>query len=328
MSIESIRTLLDRVRQNGVLKLYGVDHIQNRSGDCYACYDLVLEPESLLSEYFGRVCEGKLKQRLDSAEGIVDYVGEFSASYIEHFSIEQDSGSLVGTNSDNKDDSVQIPIQGQMAKLRSAIRDSADSHESPEHMAQIKAFLLVATYPNDFGDTENAYFVTVRSPFTAMRHRFFYSDGAYREDRSTCLSLIEHFDFILFKEQCYAFTDKIEPFFSLQRTFKKKCAESVDYIIKCNIVSDADRFQAYANHGYSPRKFLGFRKDMLERMTKSRAYRRQVCTLFGIALTSTGEIDTTDDNSSAHFIKLICGRGKQDPFDDSACEVPFSLPWS
>lgn len=326
MSIQAIRTLLEAMEQHGSFKLFGVNHVSNTAEDRYECFDLVLEPNSLLSGYFGRVSHGKLHRRLESAERIIDYVGEFSASNIERLSLEYGPGNHDPIAKESIYP-VESPIQEQVNKLYQAVLNSADAHNAPELSEQMKAFMLVATCPNGNGEVDTAYFVTVRSPFVAMRHRFFYCDGAYREDNGSCIYLIEHFDFILYKQTCYAFTDKIEPFFSLDRTFKKKCDESVEYVTACGIVSDVAQFRAYATSGYSPRKFLGFRRSLASRMTEDLGYRRRICDRFGIKMTPAGEIDTSDNDASDRFIRLVCGRGAQDPLDESACAVPSVSPW-
>ena len=311
MSIEKIQTLLRNMNQRGAFKLYGITHVQNRKEDYYQSCDLLLEPNTLLSEFFRRVCEGRMKKQIDAAEGTTEYMGEFSASYIEKFSVDNDE-SL---------------IYKQVEKLKDAIGHSADTHRAPELSSQMKAFVLVGICPDENGEDEAAYFGTVRAPFLNMRHRFFYSDGAYRESTGSCLALAEHFDFIISRGICYAFTDKAESFFSLERSFRKKCDESVKYILDKNIVSDSERFQSYATKGLGPRKFLGFRSDLVDRLSKEAEFRGEICARFGIKLTAEGGIDTSDDGTSDRLIRLICGRGAQDVLDQSACAVPSVHPW-
>lgn len=323
MSIQIIRALLQRMEQNGSFNLYGIDHIQNSREDYYTCCDLVLEPSTLLSDYFTRVCHGKLAQQLEHASGVTAYIGEFSASYIERLSLEQEPES-----SDGEAAAGPPSVHEQAEKLYHAIRHSADGCMAPELSKKMKAFLLAGTCPDGHGGTDTAHFVAVRSPFLAMRHRLFYSDGAYREDNSHCLSLTERFDFILYKKSCYAFSDKAESFFSLERTFKRKCTEAVHYLTESSLVSDAERFQSFASHGRYPRLFLGFRPAFAKRLSEEHAFKASVCDRFKIKLTKTGKIDTSDDDTTSRFIKLICGRGAQDALDQSACEVPSVHPWN
>ena len=167
--------------------------------------------------------------------------------------------------------------------------------------------------------------VFMNNPVKVLRNKFLKIRDRYTEytNKAICLSL--SISMIIIDDTIYCFNNSYERFFNLERKYKAVCDASIEDIKDIDIVTDIEMFSSVASSGHNPRKFLSFNKNSLEKL-KNRDIRNKISKQFQIPLKGD-KFDTTTESAADRLIKLLCGKGKLDPFDNEPVEVAAAKAW-
>lgn len=167
--------------------------------------------------------------------------------------------------------------------------------------------------------------ISIKSPFVSLKHKFFASDGVFKEISDKVLSLSTTIDVVIISGVVYFLTLDGEKLFNMDRAYKKCGEEKVKDIIKNGLVSDDKLFSSEAMKGFNPRRLVSLNKNHLNKLTNINN-RKNIAKKFNIPMVNdkfdVGKSDTTDK-----LIKVLCDRGMVDPFDNDAMEVAGSKKW-
>ena len=111
----------------------------------------------------------------------------------------------------------------------------------------------------------------------------------------------------------------------MERAYKKICQEKVEVIKDIGIVTDIEAFIGVAISGHNPRKFISFNNERIESL-KDDKMKSIISKQFRIPLID-GKFDTSNNDASEKLIKLLCGKGKIDPFNNKPVEVAGAKEW-
>lgn len=167
--------------------------------------------------------------------------------------------------------------------------------------------------------------ISIKSPFVFLKHKFFASDGTFKEISGKVLSLSTTIDVVIIDDVVFLLTLDGEKLFNMKRAYKISGKEKVDDIIKKDLVSDGKLFSSEAMKGVNPRRLVSLNKDHLNKLTNINN-RKNIAQKFNIPM--VGDVfDTAKSDTTDKLIKVLCDRGMVDPFDNDAMEVAGSKKW-
>ena len=167
--------------------------------------------------------------------------------------------------------------------------------------------------------------ISIKSPFVSLKHKFFASDGTFKEISGKVLSLSTTIDVVIIDDVVYFLTLDGEKLFNMERAYKISGGKKVDDIIKKDLVSDDKLFSSEAMKGVNPRRLVSLNKSHLNKLTDINN-RKNIAKKFNIPM--EGDVfDTTKSDTTDKLIKVLCDRGMVDPFDNDAMEVAGSKKW-
>ena len=170
--------------------------------------------------------------------------------------------------------------------------------------------------------------ISVRNPVKILKNKFIKRNGRYKEITDKVIDLKISIDILIWKNTIYFFNDSGEKFLDIERAYKKVCNEKISEIEKYDIISDIESFRNIAEHGHNPKKFVSFNQENLEKLNDINT-RRNIAEKFNIELDVNNgyKFDTTKKEDAEKLIKVLCGKGKIDPFNEKAVEVYGSKEW-
>lgn len=221
----------------------------------------------------------------------------------------------------------KIPVTSELVKDNyELLIDSLASPEREEELVKNKydCYILKGVLETE-NDDVSVKIVFMNNPIKVLKNSFWKIRDKYTEytEKVICLSL--SISMIIVDGQIYCFNNSCERFFNMERKFKAVCLESVESIKSIDIVSDIDMFSAVACSGHNPKRFLSFNKKCLEQL-KNKDIRNKISKKFQIPLNGD-KFDTTSEKAAEKLIKLLCGKGKLDPFDNKPVEVASAKEW-
>ena len=167
--------------------------------------------------------------------------------------------------------------------------------------------------------------IFMSNPIKVLKNKFFKINGKYKEISGEVLGLKSDIDMISYGDKIYFFNNTGEKLFNMERAYRKICQKEVEGIKSIGIVTDIEAFMGVAVSGHNPRKFISFNKENVE-LLKDNKIKKRISERFKIPLVD-GKFDTSSNKSSEKLIKLLCGKGKIDPFNDNPVEVSSSKEW-
>ena len=168
-------------------------------------------------------------------------------------------------------------------------------------------------------------FIFMNNPIKVLKNKFIKIKEKYKEITNTIIGLSLSIDMIIYGDKIYFFNNSGEKLFNMQRAYRTICQKKLEEIENMEIVSDIEAFINVANSGHKPRKFISFNKENLE-LLKDNKMKNSIATKFNIPLVN-GKFDTSNNRVSEKLIKLLCGKGKVDPFNNKPVEVAGSKEW-
>lgn len=117
----------------------------------------------------------------------------------------------------------------------------------------------------------------------------------------------------------YAFNQKFEGIFRIEKTLHRLKMQAVEQIMDTAAFSDAEQVQTFMSRYTSPKTFLTLRVQRVEKL-RSSAGREEIAKLLGL---KTGEtkIVIDDQEQTNQLIKYLCYKIFQDKETDKLIEV-------
>jgi len=163
------------------------------------------------------------------------------------------------------------------------------------------------------------------NPIKILRNKYIKINDKYTEITNKVISLKLSIDMLVWNDKIFFFNNSGERLFNMERTYKIICQKHINEIVDNAIISDIESFKMIANSGYNPRRFISFNKENLE-MLKDNIMKNNIASHFGIPLVD-GKFDTANPEVSEKLIKLLCDKGKLDPFNNKPVEVAGAKEW-
>ena len=184
---------------------------------------------------------------------------------------------------------------------------------------------VLKTSIDNAGEDVPIKLIFMNNPIKVLKNRFIKINRKYEEITSEVIGLALNIDMIFFGDKIYFFNNTGEKLFNMERAYRKICQKEVEEIQSIGIVTDIESFMGVATSGHNPRKFISFNKENLK-LLKDNKIKNRISKQFGIPLVD-GKFDTSNTKSSENLIKVLCGKGKIDPFNDNPVEVLGSKEW-
>ena len=213
-------------------------------------------------------------------------------------------------------------VQEQFNKLKQSI-------SNPDAESNIYDFTSAYLFYGDIEINNNSsrvIFISVKTPFSSFKNKFFYDNGEIAEYQEKILTLKNSIEILIFDNFIYFISLNGEKFFDMERTYKKICSERIEEVMESGTISDNQTFKITAEKGHYPRYFLSFNKKRLELLSEAEG-RKKIASKFSIELSKDGKIDTTKIENAEKIIKLLCNKGMFDPFEEIAVEVDGARNW-
>lgn len=126
-------------------------------------------------------------------------------------------------------------------------------------------------------------------------------------------------DFIVVGKTMYAFNQKFEGFFRIEKTLHRLKMQAVEQIMDTAAFSDAEQVQIFMSRYTSPKTFLTLRVQRVEKL-RSSAGREEIAKLLGFKTDET-KIVIDDQEQTNQLIKYLCYKIFQDKETDKLIEV-------
>lgn len=169
--------------------------------------------------------------------------------------------------------------------------------------------------------------ISMQKPITTLQHKFWQQAGSYSEISGDIISLRLSIDVMIVGEDIYFFKLAAgEKLFNMPRAYKEACHKYVLQIKTADIVSDFGSFQAVAESGHNPRRFISFNESYLSSLNNANT-RKKIANKFSIPITNS-KFDTSISEISEKLIKILCNKGMLNPFNNEPCEVMGTKRWN
>lgn len=126
-------------------------------------------------------------------------------------------------------------------------------------------------------------------------------------------------DFIVIGKTMYAFNQKFEGIFRIEKTLHRLKMQAVEQIMDTAAFSDAEKVQTFMSRYTSPKTFLTLKIQRVEKL-KSSAGRDEIAKLLGLKTDET-KIVIDDQEQTNQLIKYLCYKIFQDKETDKLIEV-------
>ena len=170
-------------------------------------------------------------------------------------------------------------------------------------------------------------FISMQSPVTTLKNRFYPSNGKFTEISDKVLTLRNSIDVIIYRENVYMLNLAGEKLFDMERAYQKICKSKVALIQEKNIIEGFDTFKKCATTGHNPRKFVLFNDTYLNKLEDEKN-REKIAQKFNIKLTDNRNLfEASEEGVPDKIVKLLCQKGMVVPFDDSPMEDSGTRKW-
>lgn len=260
-------------------------------------------------------------------EGILKAVKEIISRYIDG------EKSNVYTTIEDYDSSIISNVVYKMDITNDIIKDAyelfinalADPDiETDPTKKEYVGYVLKTSVEKD-GEDIPIKLIFMNNPIKVIKNKFIKINGRYKEISGEVLGLKLDVDMISFGDKIYFFNNSGEKLFNMERAYKKICQDKVEVIKDIGIASDIETFIEVASSGHNPRRFITFNNERMEAL-KDDKMKNIIANHFRIPLID-GKFDTSKNDTSEKLIKLLCGKGEIDPFNNKPVEVAGAKEW-
>lgn len=224
----------------------------------------------------------------------------------------------------DKGEAFEISVKDRKVKASYDAFMEALSHAAIEHKAEDEN--PNATVIKGISeDGREVYLISARTPLMQLRHRFMKADHVYKAIKNPVLTLPTKLDVVIVDDTMFFLTIAGAQMFVSDSICRKIAEEKVEAIKQVKFVTGLEHFEEVAFRGSNVRRFLGYNEQRMKKL-KELQCRKKIAGKFGIK-TKNSKLDLSDPADAERFIKVVCNRGMEDPFDGKAVEVSSSKPW-
>ena len=279
-----------------------IGHAEENGEISYAAHSLSIRPHDDLIAYLKEVGTG--------------YVGNKKPIISDEFDVKPYDGTVL-------DENEAFVISGKDGRVKKCFRDFTDmwAMESVEHGAESISPNATAICDEDRGQV----FLSVRNPFSILKHKFWCADSDYKKIPGKVLTLSTKMDAVIIGETLYFLTIAGAQAFVSESICKNVAKDKVDALAKLEYISGAENLAAVSLTGLNPRRYLGYNEGSVAEL-RNATKRRDIAKTFGIKY-ANGKFDLSKKGDAERFIKVICNRGMVDPFTEGPVEVTSSKVW-
>ena len=244
------------------------------------------------------------------------YVGDKKPIISDEFEVKPYDGTVL-------EDNEAFVISGKDERVKKCFTDFTDmwATESVEHGAE--SIRPNATAICD--DGRGLVFLSVRNPFSVLKHKFWCGDSDYKKIAGKVLTLSTKMDAVIIGEKLYFLTIAGAQTFVPESICKKVAKDRAEIIATLEYVAGAENLAAVSMTGLNPRRYLGYNEGRVAELGNA-TKRREIAKTFGIKYVK-GKFDLNEKGDAERFIKVICNRGMVDPFTEGPVEVSSSKTW-
>ena len=308
MSIEEVKSIFASLPKCSTWSIQLLRINNSKQNDtAYVGREVVLSPKETLTDFVSEISSkyvSGVKAVMNSFTDIIEYDG----STMEHTIYKLDKGNQL--------------ISKEYNTLIKALA-KPDTEVDPFKF-DAKAYVLRGSIEFD-GVEKSVKLISMQNPVTILKHKFMRSEGTFKEIKGKIITLRTSIDVVISEATVYMLSLSGENLFNMERAYKNICADKIQTIKECDIVTDFKSFKAIAGKGHNPRKFVSFNEKHLQKLIKVEN-RRRIAEKFSIPMDGD-KFNTTEPEVTDKLVKLLCDRGMVDPFDDSPKEVSGSKKW-
>ena len=303
--VEEVKRLFEKMDSNGTwtIKLIRI-HSSNREGTNYNCREIGFSSKEVLVDHIEAL---KNKYLMGSKATLQKY------NELRLYDGTTDSQVIYWLNKTSE------LIADTYSKLIESMANA--DQESDPLKEKYSAYVL-----NGFVDEKPIYLFSMQCPFVNMQRKHIWDKSTFRPIDKPILSLRLNADVIMYDEKVYFLSMAGENLFNMERAYKATCSYCVNDIVASGIITDIECFKNTAMSGSNPRRFVSYNSSHLERL-KNKKTRERIAKKFDIPVKDSF-FDSEQDGASEKIVKLLCGTGMVDPFDDIPMEVAGSKNWS
>lgn len=308
MSISKIKSVFENVATCDAWSLQLLQIKKSkRNGTTYCGREITLSPEGTLTNFLTEISDRYCSQE-KGLEKMFESVTDYDGSIVDK--------TIYKLTTDNELISTEYP------SFVEAI-GNPDSEVDPLEFST-QAYLLKGVI-SICGEELSIKMISMQNPVTSLKHKFLCAYGTFTEISDKVISLRTAIDVVIIENTVYMLTLAGENLFNMERAYKSVCEKQTTNIIDSNIINDAEAFSSIASCGHNPRKFVSFNESHLQKLKNTNS-RKKMSKKFSIPLDGD-KFDMSQPGAADKLVKLLCGRGMVDPFDDNPMEVSSSKKW-
>lgn len=157
---------------------------------------------------------------------------------------------------------------------------------------------------------ESVSFIKVANPITSLKSNKSITFIPTVEDKLDLMTddlcrLYLTADCMIIRDSLYAFNNKFEDLFNLEKTMAKLKMNIIEKIMCVEIFSDCEAFTTLAKQYKSSRTFLTFNKERFERI-KKQDNRKRIADMLEIQLDKDGNLDVKTPEEASLVIRYLC----------------------
>lgn len=157
---------------------------------------------------------------------------------------------------------------------------------------------------------DSVSFIKVANPITSLKSNKSITFIPTVEDKLDLMTddlcrLYLTADCMLYQDNLYAFNNKFEDLFNLEKTMAKLKLDIIERVTSVEIFSDREGFTTLAKQYKSSRTFLTFNKERFEKI-KNVDNRKRIAEMLELQLDEKGNIDIKSPEDASLVIRYLC----------------------
>ena len=263
--------------------------ISRRNTNPFKIHKVKFKEDSYLTDYAKRSLAAILKYQIEPISKVEDYNGENAKVSCDKISLESEL------------------IKDSWKMLVSAVVEAGNT----EIDGNIMGYILEGNKVSDEEGEENKSIILVKkaNPIANLNTKkaIVFAKNENEEldtltDETYRLYLTT--DFIVLKDNLYAFNYTFEKIFNLENTMQKIKTSAIESILSTGCFNNDD-FQEYAKSYRSTRTFISLKQDRLERVSTSEG-RQYIAKMFNIDLDADNKFTNLNKGKAEILIKYLC----------------------
>lgn len=310
MSLQKIEAAISTAKQITHWNSLLIEYNHKKNPNEYVCYNINFASAQLLNDIITSMCDAFLSI-VKKQNRILDYTAQNPKNTTEKLDV---TGQL---------------MQLSWTSLINHINNSDDSVDLKDISAN--AFIFAGSYEDSDGNEKNLYLLAQKNPIMSFKKRtpiFWARNNTIQETTEPLVQFGRCFDVLIVDNILYSINNNSESIFNIEYSHKIVCQERLDELESADIINDIDSYKTFAASGQNPKKFITYNPEIVEKLKKQK-YKDLLKKRLHIPVNpTTHKFDLSDPQNAKNFTLAICGKTKNNMFDDGVCEVPSSTPIS